>query len=440
MKSTVEKISPLGIKLNIQVPAPVVASTFENAFKDMQKKSHIKGFRPGKAPISTVKSIYGTNILQDVVQNLVQKHYYMALHEHKLIPIDHPEFEFNPPSENQDFSFSANFEVRPEINLKKYEGLEVEKEKIEITDEQVNNIIESIRASRSSSIDILEDRPAQNGDLAVINFEGFVDSKPLEGGSGTNHNLELGKKEFIEGFEEGVVGMKIGQQKTLSLKFPTTYHANLAGKDVEFKVTLNALKKKVLPDLDDAFAADVLSNRATENKTLGDLKKIIFNDIEQSEKRRIESDFRNRFLKVLVTANPVETPSSLLNEQKKLLTEDVKKKMTDQGMGEKEFSEYCQKWDKELETTASEMVQAGFIIDAIATKHDLHWTDEDLQKKYENLAKGMGVKAEDVRKWYEESDRSQQLTYAITEEKVLDFLLKSSQIKELSKDKLSDYI
>ncbi|WP_374027726.1 trigger factor [Bdellovibrio bacteriovorus] len=191
-----------------------------------------------------------------MVQDLIQKHYAEALNEHKLEPISYPEFEFADPTENKDFSFSAAFDVRPEITLKKYEGLEVEKEKAEFDPKKIDQVLENIRASRATFEVVAEDRAVKMGDIAVINFEGFMGGAPLENGSGTDHHLELGAKQFIEGFEDGIVGMKKGETKTLSLKFPDPYHsAELAGKPVEFKVTLNQIKAKVLPELTNEFLA-----------------------------------------------------------------------------------------------------------------------------------------------------------------------------------------
>lgn len=289
MKSTVEKLSPLERKLNIEVPAVIVASSFDIAFRNLQKQAHIKGFRPGKAPIATIKAAYGARVAQDVVQELVQKHYAKALQEHKLNPINYPEFEFDAPTEDKEFSFSANFEVRPEVALNKYEGLEVIREKFLVEEKQIDEVINNIRTARAALVDVLEDRAALVGDTALVDFEGFVDGKPLENGTGTDHQLELGAKQFIEGFEEGVVGMKVGGQTTLKLKFPDPYHAaELAGKPVEFKVTLKVLKKKSLPEVNDEFVAAVMGDTSnTAKHTVEGLRKTIQEDIEQSEKKEL---------------------------------------------------------------------------------------------------------------------------------------------------------
>ena len=296
MKSSVEKVSNLQRKLSVEVPAQTVNTAFEQMLKGIQKQANIKGFRQGKAPIATIKSMYGERVKQDVIQDLIQRHYFEALREHQLDPISYPEFEFDQLNEGKDFAFTANFEVKPEINLKTYEGVEVEKEQYTADDSKVEQVLENIRAGRAELVDVLEDRPAQNGDVAVIDFEGFVDGKPLENGAGKDHHLDLGANQFIEGFEEGVVGMKIGQNKTLNLKFPDQYHAaDIAGKSVEFKVTLKGLKKKKMPDLTDDFVASMMGNQADgQPHTLETLKQTIRKDFEDSEKKRIESDFKNR--------------------------------------------------------------------------------------------------------------------------------------------------
>ncbi len=440
MKSTVEKLSPLERKLNIEVPAVIVASSFDIAFRNLQKQAHIKGFRPGKAPIATIKAAYGARVAQDVVQELVQKHYAKALQEHKLNPINYPEFEFDAPTEDKEFSFSANFEVRPEVALNKYEGLEVIREKFLVEEKQIDEVINNIRTARAALVDVLEDRAALVGDTALVDFEGFVDGKPLENGTGTDHQLELGAKQFIEGFEEGVVGMKVGGQTTLKLKFPDPYHAaELAGKPVEFKVTLKALKKKSLPEVNDEFVAAVMGDTSnTAKHTVEGLRKTIQEDIEQSEKKRIETDFKNRILKKIVEANPVDVPPSLLREQKEALVDDVRKKMTEQGMNEKEFAEYAQKWDKDFDSSAAEMIQSGFIIDTIAEKHNLKWNEEDLQEKYLEYAKQTGLEVSKIREWYAKPEQTSRLTYMITEEKVIQFLTKVSKITELEKSDIKN--
>lgn len=425
MKSALEKVSTLERRLNIEVPASAVNASFERWLKNIQKQANIKGFRPGKAPLPTIKTMYADKVAQEVVNDLIQKHYFLALQEHKVEPVSYPQFDFKAPTENADFAFTANFEIRPEVKLKKYEGLEVLKEKLVFDNAKVDEVLENIRGRNAKLVDVLEDRSAQKGDIAVIDFEGFVDGKALEGGKGENHNLELGTNQFIEGFEEGVIGMKVGSEKTLHLKFPDPYHsADLSGKPVEFKVKLAALKKKELPTLDDEYLKSIGST-----ETLTELKESLRKRMEKTENDRIEQEFRNELLKALVKANPVEVPASMLKEQKAALIENMRKDFEGRGVGGKEFDDYVQKWDKDFETTASEMIQSAFLVDEIAEKHNLKWQPADLDAKFAQIAKENDSELDKVKEFYGRPELQQRLTYTITENKVIEFLTNTAVIK-----------
>lgn len=434
MKSNVENVSSLQRRLNIAIPADQVSSAFDRIFKNLQKQVEIKGFRKGKAPLETIKGLYYDRVKSDVAQDLIQSHYSKALIEHKLEPISYPEFEFDQLSSDKEFSFSALFDIRPNVVLKKYENLEVEKEKLSFDEKKIDDVIENIRKSRALQENILILRPAQVGDVAVVDFEGFVDGKALENGQGKNHHLELGAKQFIEGFEEGVVGMNVNEVRTLNLKFPSPYHAaELAGKPVQFKVTLTGLKQKVLPEINAEFLKSV---GAPEN--IDEFRSRIREDLEGSEKKRIEDAFKNRLLKKLVEANPVEVPPSLLNEQKQGLIKDFSERMKQQGMSEEDLAEYSKKWDADFAKTAAEMIQASFLVDSIAHKHDLVCKKEDLDRKFEEYTKQTGIEMSRIREFYSKPEQMSRLTYMITEEKVIAHLLKSIKIKEVSKESLKE--
>lgn len=437
MKSSIEKLGNLERRLNIEIPAQVVAGAFDRAFRSLQKDAQIKGFRQGKAPIATLKSIYGDRVKQDVAQELIQKHYFQAIQEMAVNPVNYPEFEFDVPTEDKDFAFSANFEVRPEIALTNYEGLSVETEKFEIDEKRIDQVIDNIRSSNAEWVDLIETRPAQIGDMANLDFIGKVNGELLENGAGTDFPLELGSDRFIPGFEDGIVGMTPGQTKTIELKFPETYHVpEIAGQPVFFETTLKSLKKKNLPEL----TAEFLKEKVGGVETVEALREQIKTDMIETEKKRIEGDTKNRLLRSLVQANPVDVPASLLKEQKASLVEDMKKRLTSQGLSPEDFAQYTDKWDSDFDTTAREMIQSGFLIDAIAAKHELTWSDEDVEKKYQEYAQQTGIEIDKIREFYSRPDQSQRITYMITEEKVIEFLLKSAKVKEVEKSKLKDQV
>ena len=228
--------------------------------------------------------------------------------------------------------------------------------------------------------------------------------------------------------------MKIGSSKTIGLKFPDPYHsADIAGKPVDFKVTLKGLKKKELPELNEELLEQIGTKQTVE-----EFKTTLRQDIEQTDKKRIEDSFKNRLVKKLVQENPVQVPASLLKEQKASLIEDFKKRMADQGMQEADFEAYVQKWDSDFAKTASEMIQSSFLIDAIATEHNLLCTKEDLEAKFVEYAKQTGLEESRIREWYGKPDQASRLTYMITEEKVLKLLTSKAKVKEVDAKEIKE--
>ncbi|MEI7973141.1 MAG: trigger factor [Bdellovibrio sp.] len=427
MKSAIENLSDLERKLNVNIPADLVSESFARVYKNLQREAHLKGFRPGKAPLSVVKSAYAGKAAQEVLQDLVSKAWSEAIRQHNLRPVNDPEFEFSAPDEGKEFDFSVLFEVRPEVKLQKIEALVVEKEKFKFDEASVDRVFDNMRQAKATEVDVLEDRPAQKGDISVIHFEGFADSQPLENGKSENFRLELGSNTFIEGFEEGILGMKIGDERILSLKFPSSYHVvELADKPVEFKVQLKALKAKQLPELNDEFIKSFGGNDTVES-----LREKIRKDLVESQQKRIEGDLRDNLLKKLVKENPVAVPKSILQEQKRALMDNAQRRMLEQGMSEAEFQDYAQKMDADFTETAGTMVQSSFLIDAIAERNNLMWTAEEFDQRVAEYSKQTGLEPAKVEEFYERPEQRQRLAYMITEEKVIKFLLESAVIREV---------
>lgn len=428
MKTQMEKLSNLERKLNVEVPAHLVTTTFNRFFENVQKNVELKGFRKGKAPLTMIKTLYSDRVKNDVLQELLKMGYSSGLQEHQLNPVSYPEFEFDDLTDGNNFSFSAQFEIIPEVELQLYEGLELERTVFKVEPQEADTILENIRKSRSTQEEVTESRPAEIGDIAEIDFKGFVDGQPLERGDGTNHPLELGSKSFITGFEEGIVGMRVGESKTLNLKFPENYHADLSNKDVTFEVSLKKLSKKVFPELNDEFIRTITGGTGT----LEDLKKNILDDLEERQKQKTEETLKELLLKKLITLNPVEVPKFLIAEQKNLLIEDTKKKMAQENMGEKEFEEYRTKWDQDFENSAKEMIQAAYIINAIASKHSLNASQSDVDLKFEEYAKQTGIDIARIKEHYQKEDSMNRLAHKITEDKVVEYLLSKANIKDIT--------
>jgi trigger factor len=257
MKVDLEKISNLERKLSIEVPLEKVTEALGKIYRSIQDQVTIKGFRKGKAPIEKIKSMYGDKAREDVVRDLIESSYVKALREHKLEPLGQPQIEYDNLKENEPFKFSAQFEIRPDVNIEQFENLPVEKEKLELDQKKVEDVLENLRQSRTKENPLIIIRPAQKGDLATIDFEGFVDGKPLENSAAADQTVEIGSSGFIPGFDDGIEGMNIGESKRIDLKFPEDYREGLAGKPVTFNITLKRLGQKSVPELSDDFAKEV---------------------------------------------------------------------------------------------------------------------------------------------------------------------------------------
>jgi trigger factor len=431
MKPTIENVSKLERKMSFEIPSEEVTKAFEKSYHEIQKNAEIKGFRKGKVPMNKVKELYGDRAQSNVIQSLVEDNFFKALDESHLDPINQPHLDMKPLEEGKPFTFSLTFEVHPEVELKKYEGLEVEKEKLTLDHSHVDKTIENIRKNQAQTVAVLEDRPAQKGDIAVVDFEGFVDGAPLEGGKGENHPLELGSNSFIEGFEEAVVGMKVGATYNAQLKFPENYHVPaIAGKPVEFKITLKELKKHELPELNAEFVEKV------GFKSLEDLKDAVLKDYTQSEEKRVQEDFKNRLLKELTHSNPMEIPQTLLQRQNEALKQDMNQRMGQQGMSEQQFNEYASKWDKDFTETATFIVQSSYLVNKIADQENLNATKEDVDKKIQFYIAQTGIEEARIREIYDQPENRKRLMNTITEEKVIEFLTSKAKVTEVPKEKL----
>lgn len=434
MKTSVDKLDGLARKLTIEIPQNRVDEAFDEVYKGIQKSATIKGFRKGKAPLDALRKLYADRVKQDVLERLVSEGYQSALSEHEMVPVSQPNIQFDQIEESQAFSFTMEFEVRPEVELKTYEGLKVEKEKLDFSEDQIDETLENIRKSRQDEVPVFEDRAAQDGDVAELDFEGTIAGSPLEGGSAAGHKIELGTNTFIPGFEEGVVGMKINEVKDIHLEFPKDYHAaDIAGKPVSFKVTLKALLKKVMPELNDEFA-----KKLGDYETLDALRDAIRKDMEEGEKQRVEEELNSRILKALVKANPVEVPKELHKSQKNALVQDVAQRMKQQGMSEKDFQEYNDKWGEDFDETASFMIQSNLLVDELAAKLQLSATQKEVDEKLKDHAARTGIEVAKLKEYYTQEGRLSNLRYKITEEKVVDLLKSKADIKEVSKDKLKE--
>ena len=431
MKANIEQISNLERRITITVDPDEVNKAFSQVYSYISKNVKLDGFRKGKVPMDVLKSKYQGNAQEDVVNSLVQSNLYKAFQENDVYPISEPEISVGGVEEGKEFTFNAQFEIRPEVNLNKIKGLEAKKEIFEFDEKRYEEVLTSIRERNAEKVAVFEDRGLIEGDIAIIDFDGIVNGAPLENGSAKDFELEIGQNQFIPGFEEGLVGAKPSDSRTLNLSFPNEYHvADLAGQPVTFDVQVKSIKKKVLPDLNDELATKL------GMKSIDDLKDAVKNDIEESDKKRIKDDLKNRLLKTLVENNPVEVPPTMLSRQREALINDFQQRMTQQGLSKTEFEEYKTKWYQDFTNTASEMIQANFLVNQIADVEKLSCSEEEYETRLQEYAAQTGIEIDRVKEYYAEENRKGTLMYQITEDKVIAFLEENGTLKEVPKTEL----
>lgn len=428
MKLNIENKSALERKLNIEVPAETVQEYFKKATVKAQKESNLKGFRPGKAPLDTVKKMYSDTIVRWATDDLINTHFVQGMVEHKFQMAGEPEFEFGWPKEGESFEFSAHFEVYPEVKLTKIEGLACEKLKTQISEKEVGETITRLQSSWAEWKPV--ERPAKNGDQVVIDFKGEMDGKADPRLEGQGMNVELGTGQLIEGFEAGLEGSKAGDTKSLSLKFPAEYHAaDFAGKDVVFNVEVKSVSEKELPPLDEAFA------KRFGKENLDDLKAMIQEDlagrIEKESKRHLEETL----IRSLVAANPIEVPKFFVNRQKEHLVKNFEQDWKQKGQPEEEIQAYIQKWGADFDKLAGEMIQAEFLVMEIAKQNGLEATQADFDQKMQEYANQTGIELARVTEYYNEENRQNQMLTTLTREKVVSFLTEKAKVTEIDKIK-----
>ena len=422
MKSVVEDISTVKKKINIEVAPDDVAREFDKALADVGKKAKIPGFRPGKAPKNIVERHYGDEVKSEVVHRLVTESYMKALEENNLNPVDMPEIEnISTLAKGSPLTFTAVVEVRPNIELGVYDGVEVKETAVTVSDAEVTETIDRLR-EMYAQLEVVEGRPIEKNDTAIIDFEGFRDGKTIEGAKASDYMLSLGSNSLIPGFEEQLVGMNRGETREIRVTFPADYNnKDLAGKDAAFTVTLKEIKKKVLPELNDEFAKDI-----GNNATVAELTEGIKKDIEYRKKNDQASAQREELLSKLVDAHTFDIPPGMVERELQSMARSHATRMARQGVDVKSFD--FPKFSTENKQLAEKRVKGILLLDVIAEKEKIDVTDQEVSSAIAVMAKSSGQTADAVRKYYESLDGGiENLRSSLMREKTLSLLLSKAK-------------
>lgn len=428
MNYKVESIDGCTRKISFNFETIDLSAEIKTALVRKQKSVSLKGFRKGKAPLSVVEKMYRPQVESDALNQFVQGKFFEAVNSEKLNLIGVPNFENVDYKPGESVSFDAVIEIFPEVKVKDMSGYSFEYEKPEVKDEDVENIKNSYLNSKAEIKEVTDEGATlDKGLFAVINFQGTkADGSQPENMASKEYLLEIGSNQFIPGFEEGIVGMKAGESKDLDLSFPEDYHfEELKGQKVTFNVEVLEIKKKELPELTDDLAKEF--GYENEADFLEKTKSNLFN---QKNKQSTEK-LNNEILDKLVADNPFDVPKALVQQQHRMLAQDLEKSLEQQGFNEELKKEYFSKWGGDLQEKALFRVKSGIILDNLANDFDIQTGDADFEAKIEESAQVSGVEAAQIKQYYESNPQlKSNVMYAIREEKTFEKIKEIVKINE----------
>ena len=383
-------------ELQISVDKATFDAAVSAVYRKQVKNITVPGFRKGKAPRSVIEKMYGSGVFyEDAINDLIPGAYTEAMAEAKLDVVSQPEFDIVSIDENG-LVLSAKVYVKPEVEIKDYFGIEVEKEVAEVSEDAVNAELETIRKRHERQTEVT-DEPAEMGDLANIDFEGFCDGVAFEGGKGTNHDLKLGSGSFIPGFEEQIVGKKVNDEFDVNVTFPTEYHASdLAGKDATFKVKLNAITKIELPELDDEFAKDV-SEFDTFAEYLDDIKA----KIAKRNEAAADANVDEKLTEALIEKLEADIPEAMIDTEVENFVRDYDNRLRTQGLDLNTFFRYTKQTLEglraQMRPQAEKQVKARLALEKIAELENVEVVEDDINSEYEKIAAAYGIELDQVK-------------------------------------------
>ena len=425
------KIEKTENKNELKLEFKIEAKKFDEAIMKVYTKSakyfNIPGFRKGKAPFNIVERMYGDEIFyEDAFNELVPPIYDKEIEENKLEVVSRPDIHIENKKKGEDLVFTATVQTKPEVVLGQYKGVELKKVEYKVTDEDVNHELEHMQEHNARIITV-EDRPVKEKDIAVIDFEGFVDGKAFEGGKAENHELEIGSNTFIPGFEEQMIGMKAGEEKDINVTFPEDYFSkDLAGKEATFKVKLHEIKEKKLPTLDDEFAKDV-----SEFDTLNDLKTSIKEKKQAQNDDRAKHETESLAIEAVSNNTPIDIPSGMIETEIDAMIRDLEQQLSYQGINLDQYLHMINKTRKEIEDNYKEQaeknVKSRLVLEAIIKEEKLEASDDEVSAKIKEMATNYGRKEEELNK---NEALKEYLANNIKTEKAIDLIVKNAKIKK----------
>jgi len=425
----VEDVSPIKKKILFDISWLEVKKELDTVYKDVAKKAKIKGFRQGKVPRDILESLYKEHAEEETVSNLVNRYYWEALKENKINAISEPDIDQKGIEAEKNFAFTAIVEVEPVIDPTGYIGLELEKENSEVKDSDVDARLDEIRDMFSTMEEVGLDRGVLEGDFVVIDFEGFVQGKPVKEMKAENYLLEVGSKRFMPGFEDQLIGLAKNKTAQITIKLPDDYHAkNLAGQEMVFSVTLKNIKEKKLPEIDDKFI-----NNFEKYESLDDLKKDIRKTLDEERIGRENSAFKSLIIEKLLECNQFEVPQAFVNRQVAYMIDDTQKRLAKRGMKRDATKERYKELYDLYKDEASKIVRTILLLKNIGEKEAITVSDQEIEDKIRELAQLRGQDYDSLKESLQSENMVDDVKSEILNAKIFAFIEDKAKVEMVKK-------
>jgi trigger factor len=424
MKVNIDELSPVQRKVHVELPAETVAGEFSRAYKNLGRRVRVRGFRTGKIPRTVLQGIYGDEVKGEVRSHLVEDSLAEIVRERGLQIVSRPELETNDLRETESFSFSALFEIKPQLEVKDYLGIPIEKPRIIVTEAQVDEALRRLQENHAR-LEPVADRPViEKGDFATLDFEGTLEGKPFSGGKAQNYVLEVGAGQALPEFDEAVIGLELGEGKTVSVNYPEDFpNKEVAGRVVEFSLKAHEIKRKVVPTLDDDFAKD-----HGECASLEELKNKLRQRLEEEMARYQADELKEQLLTRLIERHSFSIPQALVERQTRYLMERYQNQMANQ---RSEQTAPMEEVRKNLEQRAMRQVRATLLVEKIAELEKIEVSDKEVQERVDLLARAAGEQAKNLREYYARSEARDDLRTQMIFDRTLGFLLDRATVREI---------
>ncbi len=396
MSVSVEKLEKSMAKLTIEVASENFDKAIDKVYNKQKGKIQIPGFRKGKAPRHMIERMYGKEIFfEDAANDIINEEYPKAVEECGEDVVSNPDIDVTQLEAGKPFIFTATVALKPEVKLGKYKGVEVEKMDLEVSDEEVDAEIDQERNRNARTIEVT-DRKVENNDIVTLDFEGFVDGTPFEGGKGTDYPLTIGSGSFIPGFEEQLIGFEIGKEGDVNVTFPEDYHSeDLAGKAATFKCTVKGIKTRELPELNDEFASDV-----SDFETVAEYKEDVKKKIAERKEAQAKAEREDSAVKAVIEDAEMELPEKMVETQQRQIVNEFAQRLQYQGMNMQQYMQYTgntvEQLMEQVKPQAIERIQSRLVLEAVAAAEKFEIAEDEIKEELEKMAKQYNMEVEKV--------------------------------------------